>query len=139
MEYNELHGSPRREVSCDEEDEEDMDEIQPLPRARSSTCPEIKAFKRKIREIRVRMMNRPPTPPPGECSMKRLSAREGGSENGSQELLGSSEEVSGEGRMGVRFSLDSQEESVSTFTEDWGYRRHSDSCILDLLIIEETA
>ena len=136
MEYNELHGSPRREVSCDEEDEEDMDEIQPLPRARSSTCPEIKAFKRKIR---VRMMNRPPTPPPGECSMKRLSAREGGSENGSQELLGSSEEVSGEGRMGVGFSLDSQEESVSSFMEDWGYRRQSDSCILDLLIIEETA
>lgn len=53
-------------ASPDDDDVVDDDDVSPLPRARAQTCPD--ALSRLRRKARVRALNRPPTPPPGDVS-----------------------------------------------------------------------
>jgi hypothetical protein len=101
------------------EDEEELDELLPLPRPRASTCPETKAFRRKLR---AKMLNRPLTPPPGDCVVMRIGSRDGS--EGSIERVGEENEMEVEG-------------SGLYMTEDWSLRSLSDSCAPDLPVIEE--
>jgi len=80
----------------------------------------MKALRRKLR---VKMINRPPTPPPGDCMVVKLSGSESG---GSAECLEEEEGVCGDADMMM-------------FVEERRPRRISDCCPPDLPAIEESA
>ena len=57
-------GSVRSESPTGAADDVDEDDVTPLPRARSQTCPDVINRRRKSR---VKSTNRPPTPPPSDA------------------------------------------------------------------------
>lgn len=111
---HDLHGSPSS-TTLDPEALEELDEIQPLPRRRANTNPEMKCWRRKLKS---RMLNRPPTPPPDDCVVMKIG--------GDEEEGGLCREVSGVG-----------ESSDDLRIDGWILRRQSDSVAPDLPVIEE--